>query len=249
MNPDIDLSRKEQIEIDFWRDSAAERPEVDSIDVLIMKMGEAKTLLAKIRHYEAVFARSKTILELGAGQGWASCVVKRLFPEAKVIATDISEHAVASIGKWERVFQVEVDETLACRSYEIPVADGSLDLVFCFEAAHHFVKHRSTFAELARVLRPGGAVLYLHEPSCRPYIYKQAHKRVNRKRPSVPEDVLIFSRIRDLAEAAGFDVTLRFDPTIQGRGGLETAYYLALQKARFLQKLLPCSMDYLFVKR
>ncbi|HRF58605.1 MAG TPA: class I SAM-dependent methyltransferase [Fimbriimonadaceae bacterium] len=249
MNPELDLSRKEQIEIDFWRDSEAERPEADSLDVLVNKMGEAKTLLAKIRHFQAVFARSQTILELGAGQGWASCVVKRLFPEAKVIATDISEHAVASIGKWERVFEVKVDETFACKSYEIPVEDGSLDLVFCFEAAHHFVKHRATFAELARVLRPGGAVLYLHEPSCKPYIHKRAHRRVNRKRPSVPEDVLIYSRIQELAEAAGFDVTLRFDPTIQNRGGFETFYYLTLQKARFLQKLLPCSMDYLFVKR
>lgn len=52
--------------------------------------------------------------------------------------------------------------------------------------------------EIYRVLKDGGICLYLHEPSCRQYLYKLAFERVNRKRPKVPEDVLLFKKFKEL---------------------------------------------------
>jgi len=242
------LDAKERIEIDYWKDSREENPEADSLHAIITKFSEARVLLPKLRRYQAEFARAGTILELGAGQGWASCIVKRQFPNSRVIATDISPHAVESVHKWEYLLKVRLDEALACRSYEIPMPDASVDLVWCFEAAHHFIAHRRTLVELHRVLRPGGSALYLHEPSCRPVIYRMAHRRVNQKRPEVPEDVLRYHEIAGLARAAGFTVDMRQDPTPVNRSPFETVYYMALQRSRILRSLLPCSMDYLFRK-
>ena len=123
----MDLRLKEQIEIDYWKNSRAERPESDSIENLLNKMSDAPIFLECLTNHAAVFAQAQTILELGAGQGWASCIVKLTYPDARVIATDISDFAIASICKWEHIFRVKVDEALACRSYAMQQPDETID--------------------------------------------------------------------------------------------------------------------------
>jgi len=245
---DIDIQAKERSEIEFWRDSPAERPEADSVESFIHKMSEARVLLEELQYHHIYFTRASSILELGAGQGWASCLVKKLFPGSRVLASDISSYAIASAGKWEEIFKVKLDGTFHCRSYEIPLSEGEVDLVFCFQSAHHFVRHRRTLREVYRVLRSGGICLYLFEPSCRAFLHKAAHARVNRKRPEVPEDVLIYSKILKLGREAGFRSEVRFNPTLTNRGPKELLYYYLLEKLPPLRHLLPCSADFLFFK-
>lgn len=244
----MQLEEKERIEIDFWRNSESESPEADSVENVLNKASEARAFLESIRGFTGHFQASRSILELGAGQCWASCIVKRLYPSATVIGTDISEAAVASAHKWERIFGVRLDGTRACRSYATPFETASFDLVFACAAAHHFVRHRRTFAELARILKPGGVALYLREPGCRRYIHGLAHRRVNRKRPEVPEDVLIYRDLERLAREAGLQAETIFDPTPTSRGPVETVYYMVLQRMPLLQHLLPCSFSMLIRK-
>jgi SAM-dependent methyltransferase len=243
-----DLERRQQLEIDFWRDSPAERPESDSVDNVINKMRDADVFLDLVERYRSVFQGARSILELGAGQGWASCIVKRLFPSAHVTATDISEYAVASVGKWEQIYRTHLDAARACRSYELPASDHSLDLVFCFASAHHFVAHRRTLTEVARVLTSGGHALYLYEPSCRPYMYAAARRRANMKRPDVPEDVLVYDTIAGIAQEVGLACELDFYPSTRRRGRVETIYYALLRALPPLQHVLPCTVNYHFVR-
>ena len=135
-----------------------------------------------IKRFGLTFDGSGLIVELGGGQGWASCIVKRMYPHAKVVLTDISHYALASLPKWERILGAKLDGIVACRSYELPAADSSVDCVFCFASAHHFGAHGRTIREIARVLKPGGRCLYLYEPSCPPWIHRIARWRVRRKR-------------------------------------------------------------------
>jgi SAM-dependent methyltransferase len=242
------LSEKERIEVEYWRDSELERPGADIVNNLVFKLAEARILLQKIERHHESFAGAHRILEIGAGQGWAACIVKRRWPEAHVAACDISPYAIASLGLWERVFQAHLDEAFAAKSYALPVASGSLDLVFCFEAAHHFVAHRRTFVELARVLQPGGRCLYLHEPTCSSALHWAAQTRVNRKRPEVPEDVLIRSKIEALAADAGLQCETWFDPTTLNRGPAETVYYSVVSRMPLLQRVLPCTADFVVTK-
>jgi SAM-dependent methyltransferase len=248
MTPD-NLADRQRIEIEYWRNSPTERPEAESVDNIVNKVSEAGIFLDLLQRFEADFSKSRRILELGAGQGWASCLVKRRYPDAHVVATDISEYAVASTHLWERIYGVRLDGASACLSYEIPADDASLDLVFCFAAAHHFGAHRRTFAELHRVLRGGGVVLYLYEPSCRPFLHGLAHARVNRKRPEVPEDVLIYPKMERMAGEAGFDASLHFHPSTRYRSPGATLYYAMLGRAPVLQRWLPCTVNYRFTKR
>lgn len=244
----MNIQEKERIEIDFWKNSPTESPTSDSLENIIAKFSESRILLEKVEFFHSYFQNATTVLELGAGQGWASCMIKRLFPHLHITTSDISEHAIASISKWEYLLQVQVDHRFSCRSYEIPLPDESLDLMFCFEAAHHFVKHRRTLQEIYRVLKPGGTCLYLHEHSCKGYIYKLAYARVNRKRPEVPEDVLIYPKICKIAQDVGLTASVRFDTTTTNRGVLETMYYAILQKFPVLAPLLTCTGDFILHK-
>jgi ubiquinone/menaquinone biosynthesis C-methylase UbiE len=185
-----DIAAKQAIEIAFWRDAENESPESDSVHNIVNKASDAAILLDCIdRHRDKLVANGARVLELGGGQGWASCLYKKLVPSAVVTATDISPYAIASLPKWERVFNTRIDHSYACRSYETTEQDASIDLVFCFAAAHHFLAHKRTLREIHRVLKPGGKAIYFYEPVTPTYLHKLAHRRINRKRPDVPEDV------------------------------------------------------------
>lgn len=244
----MNIDEKEQKEIHFWKNSSQENPESESIENLVNKFSEARVLLEKLINYKEYFNRSQSILELGAGQGWASCIVKKYFPDKQVLTSDISKYAIESAKKWEYIFKIALDQKFYCSSYDIPLDDKTLDLVFCFESAHHFVKHRKTLKEIHRVLKDGGVCLYLHEPSCRQYLYKLAFERVNRRRPEVPEDVLLFKKIQKIASQIGFTTDIHFDPTPSNRRPVETLYYLLLEKLPLLRYYFPCSVDFTFKK-
>lgn len=246
MDPAVE--RQEADELAFWRRELGAGTGVDALRGIVLKLGEAEWLLPKLDRYAPLFAEAGTALELGAGEGWASCIVKRAFPDVELVASDLSGEAVARAERWADVFGAAPDRTLACPAYEIPLEDGSVGLVFAFQAAHHFRAHRRTLAEVHRVLRPGGTCLYLHEPSCPPSFHRLAKARVNRKRPEVPEDVLVHSRLVELAREAGFEPAVRFDADPLNRRPAETLYYVLLRRAPFLWPRVPCTADYVFRK-
>ena len=243
-----ELKRRQQAELDFWRNSPHEGPASDSVAQIVHKSVEAAVLMDVLRRYESDFAGARDILELGGGQGWASCIVKRQFPSARVTLSDLSEDAISSVRTWERVYNVRLDGAIACPSYEIPVEDHAFDLVFAFASAHHFAAHRQTFQELRRVLRPGGQALYFYEPSCGPGLYRLAHRRVNRKRPEVPEDVLVHPKLLALAREAGLEAAVEFYPSVLARAPGALFYYTVLAKLPPLQRLLPCTANFRFRK-
>ena len=90
------LNALEQREAEYWRDSEHENPESNSVHNLVNKMFDLGILLNLLKTYEHEFTkiRSSRVLELGGGQGWGSCLVKRLFSDTHVTLTDISPFAV-----------------------------------------------------------------------------------------------------------------------------------------------------------
>jgi SAM-dependent methyltransferase len=244
MEPSIEA--KEQVEIDYWRTSLTENPDSNSIENLINKFSEARVVLLTLERHRQIFESASTILELGAGQGWTSCILKRMFPDKRIIASDISPFAIASHPKWEHILQVKLDQTFACRSYEIPLPENSVDLIFCFQAAHHFVRHRRTLNEVYRILSPYGICMYLFEPVCRQFLYKVSYTRANAKRPEVPEDVLVYERLLAIGRECGFEAEMQFNPILVNRGSLQTLYFSVLNKFPVLQTLLPSTGDFVF---
>ena len=62
--PDVVTFEKEQIEIDFWKNAAEEKPDVFSIPNLINKFKDADLFLDKISQYAPVIKQKKEVLEL-----------------------------------------------------------------------------------------------------------------------------------------------------------------------------------------
>src|SRR5581483_244383 len=170
-------------------------------------------------------------------------------PELRVIATDISDSAITGIAKWERIFESTVDQKFACKSYSVPLPDCSVDLIFSFQAAHHFVLHQETLKEAHRLLRSGGTCMYLNEPSCRRYIHPLAKWRVNHKRPECPEDLLVLEDMRSLAESLGFALRVNYSTETVNRGVVEGVYYKGLSILPALCRWLPCTADFIFTKK
>lgn len=245
-----DIEARQKLEIEYWRDSRDESPESDSLHNIVNKVSDAEVFLSCLNRLRAILSVRGRVLEIGAGQGWASCVYKRLFPDVHITATDISEFACRSLPKWERLFEVAVDRSYACTSYETREQDASLDQVFCYAAAHHFVAHKRTLRELYRILKPGGRAIYFHEPATPRYLYSLAYRRVNKAgHAHTPEDVLITSELRVLAREIGFDLEVDYYPTFVKRRPLETIYYFILGRIPVLQRLLPCTANFIFTKK
>lgn len=96
----------------------------------------------------------RRVLDAACGPGlYAEELLSR---GAEVVGFDASapmvELARARVGDRARIDVARLDEPL-------PYPDGDIDLVVCALAVHHVPDRRAVFAELRRVLRPGGAAV------------------------------------------------------------------------------------------
>ncbi|MBT8232342.1 MAG: class I SAM-dependent methyltransferase [Saprospiraceae bacterium] len=243
----LDLEKKENIEINFWRDSPEEGPSKFTKANFLNKTQEASHLDYKLQKYKSIINNKTDVLEIGAGQGWASCFTKKYYlPFAKFTVTDISSYAVDSIKYWEDIYKVKIDQSLACKSYEIPIADASFDLIFCYAAFHHFVKHKETLAELKRLLKPNGHIIFLYEPTSSSLFYKLYYKYVNWAPHSTPEDVIVPKRVKKMCKDLNLYYVNKYDShqTIN-RSLVTTLYFKFLKTFSFLKTILPSSSDLL----
>ena len=239
------IEEKEKKELAHWANDPEENPDVFGIYGVLNKMYESRAFVKKLTAYNEYFMNADSILELGAGQGWASCITKNIFSTSTVYVSDLSLDAIKYLHKWEKIFNVNIDKSFACRSNEIPLDNDFINLIFCFQSAHHFTKHNDTMKEINRVLKPGGVCLYLSEPSCMKYMHSFAYKKINETRPNVPEDVLIYEEILKIGNENGFIVKNIIDSAFPCQN---ICHYL-IRKIKLHKYLLICSSDFIFIKQ
>lgn len=247
----MDLQEKENIEIEYWKNSSFENPEVFTKENYLNKSQEAIHFNYKIQKYRSLLNKKTTVLELGAGQGWASCFLKKFFlPDAAFTVTDISPYAIASVKHWEHIFKTKIDNAVSCKSYSIPLEDASVDFIFCYAAFHHFVKHKETLTEAKRVLKSGGIMLFLYEPVSSKLFYPLYYKYVNTAAHSTPEDVLIPKVLKSYCNSLNLEFRVTYDShqTIN-RSWVIMLYFGFLKRLPFLTKLLPASADFIIKKK
>lgn len=246
------MKEKESTDIRAWdnfRELQHEDRRTGFLEHKISKLTVARKFLHHFNNYRSLFDSANCILEIGGGSCWASHIVKLHRPDAVVIASDIAPAAIESRSIWEPTLGVAIDQAFACTSYDIPVDDASVDLVFCFESAHHFGRHASTLGELARIVRPGGHVIYMDEPTSPSYFYQLVHRRNNSREDHVAEDVLIVKTIRSLAEENGFNVEVSYVPHTISRGEMATIYYALLRRMPVLAPYVPCTANFVMTRR
>jgi hypothetical protein len=79
-------------------------------------------------------------------------------------------------------------------------------------------------------------------------LYPLALWRLNRKRPEVPEDVLIIKNLEKIARELNLDMNVDYFPSTLKRGVIETIYYSILKCFPSLQELLPTTVNIIFSK-
>jgi ubiquinone/menaquinone biosynthesis C-methylase UbiE len=125
----------------------------------------ARQVIGKLRkalgREPASFGRT---LEIGAGTGYFTLNLLRAGLIEDAVATDISQGMLDSLSVNADRLGLKV-ETVRAEAERLPFPDDSFDLVFGHAVLHHLPDLHASFAELYRVLRPGGMIAFCGEPS------------------------------------------------------------------------------------
>jgi SAM-dependent methyltransferase len=107
-------------------------------------------------------ASAPLILDLGSGSGVNSIVpCQRLFPGAKMIATDLSGELLAMLGGY--ALDIGAADSVVCVKMDAmghAVTPGVFDLVTGASILHHLAEPERGLAAAARALKPGGHAIF-----------------------------------------------------------------------------------------
>ncbi|MEE7548732.1 malonyl-ACP O-methyltransferase BioC, partial [Xanthomonas sp. Kuri4-1] len=99
----------------------------------------------------------QVVLDVGAGPGHAAAAMKKRWPKAQVVALDqalpMLQEARKQAGWWKPFTRVCAD------ARALPVADGSVDVIFSSLCLQWVEDLPAVFAGFRRALRPGGLLL------------------------------------------------------------------------------------------
>lgn len=115
-----------------------------------------------------LLAAGRRIVDLGAGICWFDPLVHRLGPEVILVddfgggggvAQADRDPALHLLERFRREFDLEIIEQDFLET-PLPLADASIDAVTCFHSLEHWHHSpKNLFAEIVRVLRPGGRLI------------------------------------------------------------------------------------------
>jgi SAM-dependent methyltransferase len=112
--------------------------------------------LIRTRAYEqaALYTAEKDVLDLGCHTGYGTRIIR--VSGARVTGVDVSPEAI-DIAREK--YSSSGIEFLRLDGRSLPFADRSFDIVTTFKVIEYITDHAQFFAEIRRVLRPGGRVI------------------------------------------------------------------------------------------
>ncbi|MDE2251651.1 MAG: methyltransferase domain-containing protein, partial [Gammaproteobacteria bacterium] len=100
----------------------------------------------------------RLIVDAGSGTGAAATALRRQFPRARLLAIDLIESPLREARRTQRCWRRY--DCLCADVRALPLAAASADLVYSSLLLQHCDDPHAVFAELRRVLRPGGLLLF-----------------------------------------------------------------------------------------
>jgi len=111
------------------------------------------------RARQAGLPRSTRLLEVSCGRGGGLAHLARAWPgELEAVGLDLSRRAIQACMRRHGLSSTLRFE--AGSALSLPFPDGAFDVVVNVEASNDYGDYAGFFAEVARVLRPGGLFLY-----------------------------------------------------------------------------------------
>lgn len=111
-----------------------------------------------LERLDIVRLQPQTVLDLGAGTGYASKALKQRYRAAEIIALDLSPAMLVEANRrqsWLRRFH-----RVAADAHRLPVKAASIDLVFSNLMLEWCHGPDTVFQEIRRVLKPGGLLSF-----------------------------------------------------------------------------------------
>jgi SAM-dependent methyltransferase len=233
----------------FFRASVDERASADLYRSLLY-VGKAHSLLTFdeiVQQCGLTFEGS--VLELGGGYGFLSAYLKKGRPDLEVVLSDVSEEAVRKSHQYEAFFGCRLDEKWVTAAESTPFDDGRFDVVMFFASFHHAQDPEAALAECARILKPGGRLYLMFEPSCPRYLQPLYDFHV--RRDEVKERYYSVGEYGRMVRTAGFDARhFGYTSFLHRRSKRSILYYVLLSiLPGFLQRALPCSQVVVGVRK
>jgi ubiquinone/menaquinone biosynthesis C-methylase UbiE len=111
-----------------------------------------------------------TVLDVGTGSGTIATSLAARIPEAKIIATDISEEILARARELAADTKAKNVTFQQASAYELPFDDNSFDVTHTSQMLCHMDAPSDALREMLRVTKPGG-VLSARESDLRTWCY------------------------------------------------------------------------------
>lgn len=112
--------------------------------------------------------RYDVVVDVGCGSGSSLPKLAQRFAPRELVGVDIDPQMLA-MARAEAARAGVAAKLLEASNTRLPLADASVDLLFCHQTFHHIVEQEQALAEFVRVLKPGGLLLFAE--STRRYIH------------------------------------------------------------------------------
>jgi len=100
------------------------------------------------------------VIELGCGTAYFGAWLKRLGGARRVVGVDVTPAQLETARRMDEEFQLGL-ELIEANAEDVPLPDESFDLVFSEYGASIWCDPKLWIAEAARLLRPGGELVFL----------------------------------------------------------------------------------------
>jgi malonyl-CoA O-methyltransferase len=127
-------------------------------DAVAALQSQVRTELLSRLDYFALAPR--WILDLGSGTGGGARELRRRFPRARVLALDIAPGMLRAVPRRPWPWAAPRIERLCADACALPLADGCIELAFSNLMLQWCDRPEVVLRELARVLVPGGLLLF-----------------------------------------------------------------------------------------
>ena len=132
--------------VDLWTTSSDYRQQFQGDD-------EVQTILSLLD-----LERATSLADVGCGNGAFALAAARRYAQCRVWAFDALASAVDECGAQAAELGDRLRTSVA-RAESIPLSDAAVERVLCRSVLHHIPDAPAAYAEMARILRPGGRLL------------------------------------------------------------------------------------------
>lgn len=117
--------------------------------------------------FEHVDLQDRNVVDLGAGRAWSSRHLASIGRAREVVAVDVLTRRFLGLETADIFFAQDHRhfERICGDIHKVPLRSGWADVVFSAASIHHTSDPGRLFAEVWRLLRPGGVFVFVAEPS------------------------------------------------------------------------------------